>query len=244
MSQANKRQTRVLIFSPHPDDAEFGMGGTVLSLVQANCMVHLAVMTDGGRHPVTSAKKRWIEQEKASELGQYTIECLNLPDGNVAASNGLEVCINTVLNYHPNFVFAPFPETTCSLPSHPDHEVSGQMVREAVRRARIPSAEGRCHVVDYLLYYYLPLGISPTILIDVSQFQNQLPGLWSCFESQLGTKTRSIDLLMAQRITQAAYSNGVPAEAFVAASPLVIVPNNLATILLDNHGGDSEIEYK
>ena len=232
MNLPDKHQTRILIFSPHPDDAEFGMGGTILSLVQTNCNVHVAVMTDGGRYPATTAKERWIEQEKASDLGKYTIQCLGLLDSGVTLSNGLEVCINTILNYRPNLVFAPLPQTSYSLPSHPDHEVTGQVVREAVRKARIPCKKGRRHVVDYLLYYYLPLGVNPTLLVDISQFQSQLTKLWSCFKSQLPTQKRSIDLLMAERMSQSVHSNGVLAEAFITASPLVILPRSLATIFV------------
>lgn len=231
MNLPDNGQARILIFSPHPDDAEFSMGGTIISMVHANFNVNVAVMTDGERHPAANRKDRWIEQERASSLGQYTTQRLSLPDCGITLSNSLEVCINTILNYRPNLVFAPFPKTGDSLPIHPDHEVAGEAVRQAVRKARIPCKKGRRHAVDHLLYYLLPLGVTPTLLFDISQVKGELTKLWSCFASQLTTKRRSIDLLMAERMNLALHSNGILAEAFRTASPLVISPKSLANLI-------------
>lgn len=38
---------RVLIFSPHPDDAVIGMGGTIRRLVEQGHEVHVAIQTSG-----------------------------------------------------------------------------------------------------------------------------------------------------------------------------------------------------
>ena len=38
---------RIVVFSPHPDDVEIGIGGTIIKLLRANCQVTIVYMTDG-----------------------------------------------------------------------------------------------------------------------------------------------------------------------------------------------------
>ena len=44
-------ENRILIFSPHPDDAEIGMGGTVAKFLDEGWEVILADLTDGEPTP-------------------------------------------------------------------------------------------------------------------------------------------------------------------------------------------------
>lgn len=52
---------RVLIFSPHPDDAVIGMGGTIRRLVEQGHEVHLAIQTSGCNSVSDSEARRFIE---------------------------------------------------------------------------------------------------------------------------------------------------------------------------------------
>ena len=59
---------RVLIFGPHPDDIEMGMGGTVLNLVENGFEVYLCDLTNGEPTPKGSIRKRMEEREQATAL--------------------------------------------------------------------------------------------------------------------------------------------------------------------------------
>jgi len=234
---------RVLIFSPHPDDSEFGMGGTLLSLVQNGSLVNVVVITDGGGCSHVSAEQRWIEQCKASDYGKYTISCLQLEDGNIDASECLGKCIEVIIDFQPNIVFAPYPYVGHLLSNHPDHETTGCLVREAVRRARISGVNSKRHIVNKLFYYYVPRDVQPTVYVDITKVMNQLVRLWSCFESQLQTNKRSIEVLTSQRIYISTDTDGIPVEAFVSASPIIVPAESLSVILLNRNEEGNENEH-
>ena len=60
----------VLVVSPHPDDAEIGMGGTICALREKHHKVILIDLTDGEPTPFGSVEKRKQESiEAASILG-------------------------------------------------------------------------------------------------------------------------------------------------------------------------------
>ena len=61
---------KVLIISPHPDDAELGIGGTILALKSRGYTVTIADLTSGEPTPMGSKAKRERETEAATRLLQ------------------------------------------------------------------------------------------------------------------------------------------------------------------------------
>src|SRR4051794_23808643 len=58
----------ILVFGPHPDDQELGMGGTVAKLAKQGHTVHLVDMTNGEPTPFGSVETRASEAAAAAKV--------------------------------------------------------------------------------------------------------------------------------------------------------------------------------
>lgn len=225
MSDTHVRKTSVLIISPHPDDAEFAMGGTLLSLVGDGVSVDVAVMTDGGAFPGASPAERRREQDEAARVGGYNVHYLGVPDGELAANaTAIECCRQLIVETKPQCVFMPYPRIAkgqIEINAHPDHEAAAEIAVTATLQARIPGDGRPSHRVDSLLCYDLPRGVKPHLYIDVTSTMSLLEALLSVFHTQVQSPKRTLEVLLAQRVALRPHSGGVPAEPFVLASPIV-----------------------
>ena len=69
-----------LVVSPHPDDAELGVGGTIIRLAKQGWKVGILDLTSGEPTPLGSPEKRRAETAAANEhLGNPWRENLGLP---------------------------------------------------------------------------------------------------------------------------------------------------------------------
>ena len=123
---------RVLVVVAHPDDIDFGMAGTVATLVQAGTYVAycLATSGDAGDDDLTHkqedlAKLRQGEQTAAaSVVGVDELHWLGHPDGMVVADLALRRDLARVIRQvRPNAVLTmnPSPDWDRMYLSHPDH---------------------------------------------------------------------------------------------------------------------------
>src|SRR5437773_7143413 len=86
-----ERIERALVVTAHPDDSEFGAGGTVAKLVKDGCEVTYVIVTNGNKGsgdrsmtPERLAAIRADEQRNAARtLGVARVEFLGHPDGEV-----------------------------------------------------------------------------------------------------------------------------------------------------------------
>lgn len=219
------RQPRALIFSPHPDDAEFYMGGTLLQMCKCGASVTVVVVTAGDQHPVSSKETRRQEQIKAAEMGGYDLLWLDHLDCKIPHDRAIIADFkDIVLANRPELVFAPLPwDDGNSFHSfHPDHIRTGLAVREAAMLARVPSQTQPGHRISALLYYGAPLTGPATVLVDVEPTLNRLSDLLSCFPSQLYNPKTGLDSLLSVRLSMRMYANGSAAEFFRVDGPLVI----------------------
>ncbi len=82
---------RVLVITPHPNDAEVWCGGTVARWIQEGAEVHYVLCTDGGKgtfdHQISSQELAMIreaeQREAARILGVKQIVVLGHPDGDL-----------------------------------------------------------------------------------------------------------------------------------------------------------------
>jgi len=134
---------RVLVVAAHPDDAEFGAGGTVARWTAEGRHVSYLVVTSGdkGSHdlqvdPVELAARREREQcEAARRLGVTDVHFLRWLDGEVEASMRLreQLCL-TIRKLRPGLVVTHDPWRLYQL--HPDHRATGMGTVDAVIAAR------------------------------------------------------------------------------------------------------------
>src|SRR5436305_631298 len=96
---------RVLVITAHPDDVDYGAGGTVAAWTAAGVEVAYCIVTDGdagGEDPTITraemAQTRREEQRKAAAiLGVTEVEFLGYPDGRLEVSLELRRDLSRVI---------------------------------------------------------------------------------------------------------------------------------------------------
>src|SRR5262245_15490230 len=77
----NQVNLDALVVAPHPDDAELGMGGTIVRLLKRGWTVGILDLTSGEPTPLGSLEKRAAETAEATHaLGKPWRENLGLPN--------------------------------------------------------------------------------------------------------------------------------------------------------------------
>lgn len=160
-----------MVFMAHPDDAEFGCGGTVAAWVREGWEVHYAICTDasaGGGDTATEASDearrrttatRKAEQRAAADiLGVKEIVFLDRPDGLLEPTIALRKAIVRLLrHYRPTRVVCQSPERSWEPQLaigryHPDHLAAGQATLAAI----YPASQNPWDFPDLLAEGLLP----------------------------------------------------------------------------------------
>jgi LmbE family N-acetylglucosaminyl deacetylase len=134
---------RVLAIGAHPDDIEFGAGGTLAKWAQDGCRVTMLIVTDGSKgtwdpsiDPDDLIQTRRAEQDAAAtRLGATEVRRLNHVDGELEYSMDLrkEMC-REIREIRPDIVISHDPWQKYQL--HPDHRATGWAVMDGVVSAR------------------------------------------------------------------------------------------------------------
>lgn len=173
---------KVLLVTPHPDDAEGGCGATVARWIEQGAEVVYLLCTNGDKGttnlemtPARLAETREREQlEAASVLGVKEVVFLRHPDGALEDDRQFRgEVVREIRRHKPDVVMCMEPFRIISH-SHRDHRISGQVTVDAVatyawRPLYFPdhmAAEGlRPHVVPSI---YLWGSEKPDTFVDVS----------------------------------------------------------------------------
>ncbi|CAN5368270.1 MAG: PIG-L deacetylase family protein [Acidimicrobiia bacterium] len=134
---------RALAIGAHPDDIEFGAGGTLARWAAAGCHVTMLVATDGSKgtwdrevDPARLVSTRKAEQAAAAvALGAGEVIHLDHVDGELEYSMALraELCAH-IRRTRPDVVFSHDPWQRYQL--HPDHRVTGWGAVDGIVAAR------------------------------------------------------------------------------------------------------------
>jgi LmbE family N-acetylglucosaminyl deacetylase len=134
---------RALAIGAHPDDIEFGSGGTLAMWAAAGCRVTMLVVTDGSKgswdpdaDPARLAETRRTEQQAAAtQLGASEVLHLGHVDGELEYTMALreEMCRH-IREIRPDVVLSHDPWQRYQL--HPDHRATGWAVMDGVIAAR------------------------------------------------------------------------------------------------------------
>lgn len=143
---------RVLVVTAHPDDVDFGAGGSVATWVAAGLHVAYCIATDGDAggsdrsvsRPDMARIRRQEQIAAAKELGVEDLTFLGYPDGRVNATIELRCDITrAVRQFRPERLVCQSPERNWERigASHPDHMAVGDAaVNVAYPDARNPFA--------------------------------------------------------------------------------------------------------
>ncbi len=153
-----------LAIGSHPDDIEFGCGGTLAKWAAAGAETHLLILTDG-------SKGSWVESDDldalitrrqhearaaAHELGTDSVFFLGLVDGELesGAAERARVC-EVIRQVKPSVVLGHDPWKRYRL--HPDHRHAGWLTVDGIVAARdphfFPGHGGAHHRPDALMLF-------------------------------------------------------------------------------------------
>lgn len=134
---------RVLVFSAHPDDLDFGCSGTIAKWTKKGKEVYYCILTDGckGKHTKISdheiVKIRENEQRNAAKLlGVKDVIFLREKDGELQNTKELRKnLVKVIRQIKPDIVMC-FDPANRSFDNfyrfHRDHRISGEIVFDAV----------------------------------------------------------------------------------------------------------------
>ena len=226
--------TRALVVTAHPDDVDFGAGGTVMALIKARVQVTFCICTDGdagGFDDSTDRSEipaiRRAEQVAAAAVyGVTDVRFLGYKDGYLEPSHDLQRDIVRVMRQvQPQLVITQSPERNWErLPSsHPDHMAAGEATARALYPAvRNPYAypelrdnEGlEAWTVNWL---WLQGHVEPNHWIDTTEFFSRKVNALEAHASQTSHMENLEDMLRSWGEMQAAaagFETGRLAEAF------------------------------
>jgi LmbE family N-acetylglucosaminyl deacetylase len=185
-----------LVVSPHPDDAEFGIAGSVAKWVHEEKQVVYICCTSGDKGtsdphimPAVLAKTREAEQQEAAKvLGVRDVVFLRIPDQGIEDTPGFrKELVRLIRLYRPDVVASSDPYRRYIW--HRDHRITGQVVLDAV----FPYARDVHAYADLYEQGYLPHKVkeilfwgSPDInyRIDISETIEQKIAALMCHKSQ------------------------------------------------------------
>ena len=138
--------TRVLVVTAHPDDVDFGAGGTISAMTDAGLQVTYCICTDGDAGGFDDATDRSAiagirrdeQRAAAAQCGVTDVRFLGYKDGYLEPTHDVQRDIVRVMRQvKPQLVITQNPERNWErLPaSHPDHMNAG----EATVRALYPA---------------------------------------------------------------------------------------------------------
>ncbi|MCM2267781.1 MAG: PIG-L family deacetylase [Elusimicrobiales bacterium] len=194
---------KILGIGPHPDDLEFGCGGTLQKMAAKGHKIHMLVMTQGsvGGDP----RARMAEQQKAAALLNARLYWGGFEDTGVTLTRELIRSVEKHIEaVKPDLVFVNHAADT-----HQDHRSVAQAAETAARYTK------------NLLFYEVPttMDFNPGVFVDIGPVMTRKVSLLKCHRSQV-YKTRVKNLSIIESAKAAAMFRGYQdrvkyAEGFV-----------------------------
>jgi bacillithiol biosynthesis deacetylase BshB1 len=175
-----------LVIAPHPDDAELGVGGTILLLKAEGARVGVLDLTDGEPTPHGTPEIRQAETDTATRLlGLDWRGNLGLPNRALVADlDARRLLAEAIRHLRPRWLFAPYWED-----SHPDHVAASQLVDAARFWAKLTKTDlgGAPHYPDRIYYYFsihLRIQPPPSFVMDITPHLETKMAAVACYRSQ------------------------------------------------------------
>jgi len=171
----------ILSIGAHPDDIEFGCGGTLIKYAKNKNGVYMFVATEGGFGG--DAKIRKMEQMEAAKfIGVKEVFWAGLKDTEVEDNRQLILKIEEIINkINPEIVFLNYPDDV-----HQDHRALAQAGISASRYVR------------EVLFYEVPTTqrFEPDIFVDIQDVMDDKLKLLQLHTSQVDrTRVKNLTIL-------------------------------------------------
>lgn len=205
----------VLVVAPHQDDAEIGMGGTILSLRERGIRVVVLDLSDGEPTPFGSVDIRARETQAASGLLKVNERILlGLKNREIfdTVENRKQVA-EVIREVRPTVICAPYWED-----AHPDHVQSSMLVDAARFYAKFVKTDLQ-HQPWYPrreLYFFsthMRVRLEPSFVFDISGYLDKKMAAIQAYESQFVTHPGNVPRLEQIRNEALYWGNQVGVRA-------------------------------
>ena len=178
----------LLVFAPHPDDAEIHCGGTIASHLRRGAKVVVVDATRGELGSRGTPETRAIEAAASAKLlGLTARENLTLTDGAIPHDDPAArlLVIDAIRRHRPSTVLCISGHAR-----HPDHQALATLVGGAVKAAafhKLATASGAPAIANVRLWFYeaeLPLTPAFLVPLTAADWRIKLEAV-RCYGSQL-----------------------------------------------------------
>jgi bacillithiol biosynthesis deacetylase BshB1 len=196
----DEKQYDLISIGAHPDDVEVGTGGVLIGLYKNGYKTGIVYLTAGEMGTGGTPEIRAEEALNAARLmGSDLIHTYDWGDTRLFDSYEKRIELAMLIRRHkPSIILAPYPHVGHGKrQSHPDHVAAGQIVINAANYATLKKMPipGEPHSVKRIFHYFLPPGLSPSFIVDITeQFEQWLDAL-KCHQSQFLNPEKSRDYI-------------------------------------------------
>ena len=228
MNSLNDKK-RALVISPHPDDAELGMGGTIAKMVSSGWDICVVDLTDGEPTPFGSKEKRAKETALASKILNITNRiCLQMPNRRLEPTlDNRRKLAEVIRQFQPEMMFVP-----CRPDWHPDHVAATQLTEDARFEAKYhqTNLKGHPHWTPALYYYFSPHRLNypkPSFIVDISDFWKKKMEAISAYKSQIINSETNQPISLVEKCEVVSKFSGISisaqyGEPFISNQPISI----------------------
>lgn len=195
----------LLVFGPHPDDLEIGLGGVIAKHAALGYRVGLCDLTAGEMGSNGTVDQRIAEAEAARMvLGALWRINLRWPDRAIGQHpDQVRHAVTTIRTARPRTVAMPYWSDR-----HPDHVAASQVLTEAVFNARLRRYEAGADPwrVEWICHYFINDSAPPSFVVDVSDHYGRKREALACHRTQFtphaveGVATRLTSPLFQQLV--------------------------------------------
>lgn len=222
----------LLVFGPHPDDIEIGLGGTIAKHASLGFSVGLCDLTTGEMGSNGTVDERLAEAESArAVLGARWRVNLRWPDRGIEANpERVREAVRLIREARPRVAAVPYWDDR-----HPDHVAASHVLTDVLFSSglRRYDAETAAWRPQRVCYYFINDMASPSLVIDVSEHYATKRRALACHQTQFApagdsaVSTRLVGTrfqqLIESRDAQFGAVAGVAfAEGLVLKDPLLI----------------------
>lgn len=197
---AESKKYDLISIGAHPDDIEVGTGGVLISLNEKGFKTGIVYLTAGEMGTGGTPEIRAEEALKAAGvLGSDLIKTFDWGDCRLFDSYERRIELASLIRKHrPRIILTPYPLAGHGKrQSHPDHVAAGLITINAANYATLKKMpiEGDPHRVDRIFHYFLPPGMAPNFVVDITPYFDRWIEALKCHESQFLNPEKSRDYI-------------------------------------------------
>jgi len=220
----------LLSIGAHPDDVEVGSGGVLIDLSKRGHKCGIVILTQGELGTGGTAEIRASEVQKAAGiLGAEIVQTFDWGDTKLEDSYDKRLELARIIRANrPKIILAPYPHIGHGRrQSHPDHVAAGMIAINAASLASLKKADlpGEPHLVERIFHFFLPPGVTPNLVVDISPHFEQWIKALSAHESQFLNQEKTKDYIESLSVMSRSF--GLQArckygQGFYAVEPVLV----------------------